>query len=71
MKRDLPSHHTERREQSKQSEDMIPVKVGDEDVMYPGLIDPVLQETDLGPFSTIYQKKPLTCMKQMSGGESF
>jgi len=50
---------------------MIPVKVGDENMMDPGNVETELPETDLGTFPAVYQKEPPTCMQQMSGRESF
>jgi hypothetical protein len=50
---------------------MIAVKVGYENLMDPGNIEAKLPQTDLGTFPAVYQKKPPTCMQQMSGRESF
>jgi hypothetical protein len=50
---------------------MITVKVGDEYMMDPGNVEAKLTQTDLGTFPAVYQKKPPTCMQQMSGRESF
>jgi hypothetical protein len=53
MKRNLPSQHTKSGKKTKQPENMIAVKMGDQYMMDSGGIDPKLPEPDLGTFPTI------------------
>ena len=50
---------------------MIPMKMGNENMMNPAQSAPVLPELHLGPFPAINQKKPLIRIQQMSGWKSF
>jgi len=49
---------------------MVPVQVGDKDVVDTGQGYPLLPEPDLGTLSAVDQKKPLIYFEQMSGGKT-
>jgi len=53
MKGDLSTHHSERGKQTEESENMISVKMGDQDMVYSRWIDPELPEADLRTLSAI------------------
>ena len=50
---------------------MIPMQMRNEDLMNLAQPDAEFTQLHLGAFPAVNQKKPLTCMKQMSGRESF
>jgi hypothetical protein len=54
MKRCDSSHKAEGREESIEPEDMVAVKVADEDVVYLAKADPVAPELHLSSLSAVY-----------------
>jgi len=62
-----PAQQAEGRDQSKNPEYMVTMKMADKDMVDFAQLNPEFPQLHLGSFSAVDQKKPLTCIKQMSG----
>jgi hypothetical protein len=71
MQWSLPSHKAEGRKESVNSENMVAMEVAYKYMIDFSKPDVAFPELHLGSFTTVYQKKALICIKQMSARISF